>query len=391
MPRTELSSMPEIGLSGLLLDYPHSGTAVYTRNLVPLLPQVAPDLDFRLFVRNPLPAPTGVPAQHLTTPLARLNRGTGVGARLDKLAWELVSLPLASAVRREALIHSLYLAAPVAAAAPVVVTIHDVIQQALLDYHRTRQAQIYHALMVRLARRARAIITVSIHSKVDIMKFLGLPESKIHVTYEAADPRFSPQPLPEDGELRSRYPLPENFILYIGGAERRKNIATLVRAWKRIAPDMRRRGVKLLVVAHFPPADRLYPDVPRLARDLALEDIVFMDSVDEADKPALYRAATACCFPSVYEGFGFTPLESMASGTPLLASSASSIPEVVGDGGILLPPEDDAAWADALLEVVDSPPRRTELTARGLIQARQFSWRKTAEETVAVYREVLGA
>lgn len=384
--------MAEIGLSGLLLDYPHSGTAVYTRHLAPLLPEVAPDFDFRLFVRDPRPAPGGVRLQRLSTPLRAINSGAGIGARLDKLAWEVMALPIASAVRRQALIHSLYLSAPALASAPVVVTVHDLIRLAVPDYHRTRQSELYNALMVSLVRRAHAIITVSEHSKQDIVRLLDVPDGRIHVTYEAADERFTPEHSPgETASLLQRYGLPERFLLYIGGAERRKNISTLVRAWSRIATHMEEREVQLVIVAHFPAPDRLYPNVPGLVRRLGLKaGIVLVDHVDEADKPELYRAALGCCFPSTYEGFGFTPLESMASGTPVIAGDVTSIPEVVGDAGLLLPPEDEEAWAEAMLRLVDSESQRESLSQRGLARAKRFTWRKTATETAAVYRAVLG-
>jgi glycosyltransferase involved in cell wall biosynthesis len=374
-----------------LLDYPHSGTAVYTRNLASRLPGVAPDLSFRLYVRDPVSTPAGVPVRRLTTPFAAVNRAAGLGARLDKLTWEVVALPIASAFRREALLHSLYLAAPMIAGAPVVVTVHDLIGLALPNYHRTRQSELYNALMVRLAPRARAIITVSQHSREDIVRLLNVPPHRVHVTYEAVEDRFTPDTGSADAPLRDRYGLPDRFILYVGSAERRKNLTLLVRAWSRIARQMRDREVRLVVVAHFPPPDRLYPDVPALVSDLRLnESVLLLDHVDESDKPALYRAALATCFPSIYEGFGFPPLESMSCGTPVLASHATSIPEVVGDAGLLLPPDDEAAWATALLDIADSADLRDDLRRRGLERAARFSWDRAASETAAVYREVLG-
>jgi glycosyltransferase involved in cell wall biosynthesis len=145
-------------------------------------------------------------------------------------------------------------------------------------------------------------------------------------------------------------------------------------------------------VADFPPPDLLYPDIPGLIARLGLgKDIVQVPYVQEADKPALYRAALMLGFPSMYEGFGLTPLEAMASGVPVVASNATSIPEVVGGGGLLLPPNDPETWASSLLRLVDSPEERGALAAAGVERAKAFSWRRTAEATAAVYREVLGA
>ena len=375
-----------------MLDYPLSGSAVYATNLAAHLPREAPDLSFRLFVRNAhLPPEHGMNAQPVHTPLARFNTGRGVGARADKLFWETLSLPAASARRGQAVLHSLHFAAPVLSAAPVVVTIHDVIPLVLPGYHRSRQAALYSRFMSWASRRAAAVITVSQHSKRDIVRVLRLPEERVRVTYEAADERFAPAPVAGEAcALRERYGLPERFLLYIGGAERRKNIETLVRAWAPISGRMRRNEVKLVVVATFPPPDALYPDVPGLARSLGIaDDMVFVSRVAEQDKPALYRAAIGLLFPSRYEGFGFPPLEAMACGTPVAASNASSLPEVVGDGGLLLHPDDVAGWSDAMVALTESHPMREELRRRGLREARRFSWRETARQTADVYRSLL--
>jgi glycosyltransferase involved in cell wall biosynthesis len=383
--------MPEVGLAGLPLDYPHSGSAVYTRNLARHLPEAAPDLSFRLFLRW-ADAPVGCRrVRRVQTPFAPINRGRGVGARIDKLAWEVAALPAAAALDRVELLHYPYLAAPVAASAPLVVTVHDLIPLVLPGYHRNRQSALYSWFMGRVVRRAAAILTVSEHSRVDILRVLRVPEKRVIVIPEAADERFTPRrdPLAES-RVRERYALPDRFVLYAGSAEKRKNLETLVRAWSMRATEFRGLDCKLVIVARFPPPDPLYPDVPGLARRLGGErEVLFVPGVDEADKPALYRCATVFCFPSQYEGFGLPPLEAMASGLPVIASDATSLPEVVGDAGVLLPPTDVAAWADAIRALVDSESRRAALRERGLRRAAGFSWRQTASATAEVYRRVL--
>jgi glycosyltransferase involved in cell wall biosynthesis len=383
--------MVEVALGGLLLDSPHSGTATYTRNLVPLLPGAAPDLGFRLYGRNPADPLGNVPYRRIQTPFRGLNHGRGVGARLDKLTWEVVSLPLAAALEGASLIHSLYFAAPVLAAAPIVVTVHDVIPLVLPDYHRSRQAVVYARVMAETVKRVGAIITVSEYSKRDIVRVLGVPGDRVHVIYEAASPDFGFAVTPdEEDRVRREYRLPARFLLYLGGAERRKNLEVLVKAWHRVAGQMRRREVRLVLVAGFPPPDRLYPDVPGLISALDLEnDITVVPRVAEADKPAVYRAALGFCFPSLYEGFGLTPLEAMAARVPVLASNATSIPEVTGSAAELLPPDDVGSWGDAMLALVDSAAWRRDLIARGAERAERFSWEKTAAQTADVYRSVL--
>ncbi|HLJ68212.1 MAG TPA: glycosyltransferase, partial [Chloroflexota bacterium] len=137
--------------------------------------------------------------------------------------------------------------------------------------------------------------------------------------------------------------------------------------------------------------DALYPDIPGLTRRLGLEGRVrVVPRVDEADKPALYRSALLFCFPSAYEGFGLPPLEAMACGAPVLASSATSLPEVTGDAACLLPAGDVGAWARAIRALLESVEARARLRESGLVRAARFSWDRTAEQTAAVYREVLG-
>src|SRR5947209_5639965 len=147
------------------------------------------------------------------------------------------------------------------------------------------------------------------------MRVLSIPEIKISVVHEAADEMAEESPAGDAGALPERYGISFPYVLYIGGAERRKNIETLVRAWARIAPSMRGRGIRLVIVARFPPPDPLYPDIPALVRELDLsQDVVIVPEVDAPDKSLVYRSALALCFPSTYEGFGLTPLEAMAAG-----------------------------------------------------------------------------
>jgi glycosyltransferase involved in cell wall biosynthesis len=383
--------MPEVGLAGLGLDIPHSGTAVYTRNLVPRLAAAAPDLSFCLFTRRSSWRDARLPAKRVSTPFERLDQTRPAWARADKLAWETIALPLASAARRESILHMLHFAAPPVHHGRLVVTVHDVIPLVLPGYHRGPASKIYSRLMARLVRRADAIIAVSHHARSEIVKTLRVDEARVFVTYEGADERFHPHESPEESEaLRHQYGLPERFFLYLGSAEKRKNLEILVRAWARAQKELGSMNTRLVVVARFPPPDALYPDIPLLARELGLADeILFVPEVAEEDKPALYRASLAFCMPSRYEGFGLPVVEAMASGSPVLASSATSLAEVVGEGGRLLSPDHVGLWADAICDVAASERAREALIARGLKQASRFSWDQTAKDTVGVYRQVL--
>jgi glycosyltransferase involved in cell wall biosynthesis len=365
---------------------------VYVRNLLRALPAVAPDLSFYVFTRW-AENEAGMAGARISDPFGPFNRGHGFAGRADKLTWEVGSLPVASLLRRQALLHSTYFAAPVAASSPVVVTVHDVIPLVLPGYHRSRQAELYSRFMAwNVPRTARSIIAVSEHAKRDIVRALGISEDRVHVTYEAVDERFRPGQATSTVEcVRAKYKLPQHFVLYIGGAERRKNLETLVRAWARAVRSLVDRELKLVLVARFPPPDALYPDIPGLVRSLGLQnDVLLIADVDEADKPALYGAALLFCFPSRYEGFGFPPLEAMASGVPVLCSNASSLPEIVGDAACSLPPDDVETWSEEIVRLADSESERAALRAGGLERANAFSWKRTAGQTAAIYRDILG-
>jgi glycosyltransferase involved in cell wall biosynthesis len=210
------------------------------------------------------------------------------------------------------------------------------------------------------------------------------------VVYLAADGRYAPTPTPDDATARARYGLPERYVLYLGGFDARKNVATVLKAY-RYAQSAIGKDCPLVVAGPLPGQDTSFaPDPRRLARKQGMNErfVRFVGSPVDADKPAIYRAAAAFIFPSRYEGFGLPPLESLACGTPVVGSDTSSIPEIVGDAGVLLPPDDAQGMAEALIRLATDDAFRAELSRRALAQAARFSWERTAQETLAAYREV---
>jgi glycosyltransferase involved in cell wall biosynthesis len=179
----------------------------------------------------------------------------------------------------------------------------------------------------------------------------------------------------------------------LGGFDKRKNLATVLNAYRLAAPTVD-PACALVIAGRLPDRDTPFtPDPRRLARDREIDDgrVQFLGAVDKGSTPALYRGATAFIFASRYEGFGLPPLEAMACGTPVVGSNASSIPEVVGDGGILYDPDDAAGMASALVRLSTDSAFRTEMTDRALAQAARFSWARTAEQTRAAYHDVMAA
>jgi glycosyltransferase involved in cell wall biosynthesis len=188
-------------------------------------------------------------------------------------------------------------------------------------------------------------------------------------------------------------------VLYLGSHERRKNVEALFAAYTWVVTALQDQLPLVVGGRRHAPDGGLYPDLPALARHYRLlvpesgtdSDVVrFIGAVAEADKPAIYRGATAFAFLSRYEGFGLPPLEAMACGVPVVVANSSSIPEVVGGAGFVLDPDDTRHVAGALLSIYNQPDLAGSLRERGLVQASQFSWERTARETLDVYERMLG-
>jgi glycosyltransferase involved in cell wall biosynthesis len=273
---------------------------------------------------------------------------------------------------------------------PVVVTIHDCIHLRFPQYLPNRMAYLYARTFMAIgARRARRIITVSQASKDDIQHYLHAPASKIEVIHNGLDARYLSTPTETDlDNVRDRFILNAPFILYAGNIKPHKNVERLIDAFALLRRDGH-QDLKLLIIG-----DELskYPGLRRLVHRHHLHAHVrFFGFVPDATLAALYRLASIFVFPSLFEGFGFPPLEAMASGTPVITSNVSSLPEVVGDAALLVDPLDPSAIAAAMARVLGDAGLRRDLIARGHIRARSFSWTDAAERTRAIYQSVLHA
>jgi glycosyltransferase involved in cell wall biosynthesis len=269
-----------------------------------------------------------------------------------------------------------------------VVTIHDCIHLRFPQYLPSRLGYAYarSSLWVAAHRSAR-ILTVSEASKRDILEYFNVPESKITVIYNAIDERFSEQPNADEVmRVRERYQLNDPFILYAGNIKPHKNLERVIEAFHMI-----RRGelehVKLLIIG-----DEIskYAALRRTVHRYKLHKHVrFFGFVPDATLAILYRLASLFVFPSLYEGFGLPPLEAMASGTPVITSNVSSLPEVVGDAAMLIDPYEPDAIAGAIRRVMLDDRLRDDMRERGLARAREFSWGRSVSRIKEIYDEVL--
>ncbi|MBN1400017.1 MAG: glycosyltransferase family 4 protein [Anaerolineae bacterium] len=266
-----------------------------------------------------------------------------------------------------------------------VITIHDLVFL-LYPHFLTKDAARYYGQIDQAVRRADAIIAVSEATKRDTMRLLGVSERKISVIYEAASPFF--RPLEDDSLLarvQARFQIRGDYVLFVSTIEPRKNVAGLLRAFRRLL-DAYHPDVQLVVAGE---KGWLYDDVFQLASDLhLLDDVLFVGRVSTEELLWLYNAAQLLVAPSIYEGFGLTPLEAMACGTPVVASNVSALPEVVGDAGLLVDPKDPEEMSVAIWRVLDDAEMRASLIEKGLRRAAVFSWDKAAQETLELYHSL---
>ncbi len=267
---------------------------------------------------------------------------------------------------------------------PTVLTVHDLIFRHLPAHHKPLNRWYLNLTMPLYCRRATHVIAISEHTKRDLIAAYGLAPGRITVVYEAAAPRFRPQPPEAVAAARARYGLPDRYVLFVGTIEPRKNLSRLLAAFEVVRAEGLTDG---LVVAGR--RGWLYGDFfARLEESSARDAVVFPGYVPDEDLPALYAGAQALVLPSVYEGFGLPVLEAMACGTPVAASNAASIPEVGGDAALYFDPLDVEAITVNLRSLLSDSDLQGEMRKRGVLRAAEFSWERAAAETEAVYDAV---
>lgn len=299
--------------------------------------------------------------------------------------WWLVGLPAMLQLSPLDVFHGTNYCIPLYAPCPTVVTIHDLSLFVQPHTHEAANVTRGKRRIPLMARRASRIITPSEWTKRETIAQLGVKAEKVRVIYEGAREGMMPLPASACQSVLDRRQIKPPYLLYVGTIEPRKNLLTLIRAYDALLKTTEQRPQLVLCGGR----GWLCEEVFKLVEELKLQDVVhFTGYVDDSELPALYSAAAVFLYPSLYEGFGLPPLEAMACGTPVVTSNVSSLPEVVGEAGLLHDPHDERALTQAIATLLTDAQAHAHYRQAGLAQAARFSWERAAHETQAVYDEV---
>ena len=380
---------PHIALNAQLLSlapgYRSAGINRYIYNLLVNLAQIEDRYHLTAFLSDENFPPIG----HLKRQLSRLP----TERPFVRVLWEQFVQPWVLWRQGFALLHAMAFVAPLWSSCPAVVTVYDLSFRRYPDSFR-RGNRLYLSMFVRLTgKRAAHFIAISRHTAADMVQLLEIDPTRISVVYCGVEERYRPLPPQEVEAFRRQRALPDRMILYLGTIEPRKNLLHLVRAYRLMLEAWGGGSTggsqPRLVIAGA--KGWMWEEIFRQVEGLALGgQVIFPGYIPGDELPYWYNAAECFVYPSRYEGFGLPVLEAMACGTPVIASNAASLPEVVGEAGLTVAPDDVQALAAAMLQVLGASDLQEALRQRGRRQAGLFSWRRAAEETMGVYDLVLG-
>jgi glycosyltransferase involved in cell wall biosynthesis len=302
--------------------------------------------------------------------------------RLLRILWEQVIWPWQLRQHHIGLLHSMAFVSPLLATCPAVITVYDLSFLHFPERFPALQRLYLSSQTRRSCQRARRIITISESSRQDVHRFFSVPLRQIDVVVPGVDPIYQPLPAAEVAAFRRKHGL-DRFVLHVGTLQPRKNIPVLIEAMARLTdPEL-----KLVLVGG---KGWLYDDIFRQVQALGLaERTIFTGYVPDDELPLWYNAAALLVYPSVYEGFGLPVVEAMACGTPVIAANRSSIPEAVGEAGLLFDPNDLDTLVNQMTAVLTNTDLQHKLRQQGLDHAQTFSWERAGRETAAVYRRAL--
>ena len=393
--RVTLNPPCRVILNDRVLFRPLTGVGHYTRQLLTALtatpdgPDAANVVEMRPFLTTLIgeshrPAPADAPAE--TPPQHKAPAPQKRAGRLAPALRQLLEIPYRFAFRLAAGRCQLYHEPnhiPIRCAIPTVTTIHDLSVIEHPEWHPADRVRWYDREFDAGLRQSCRFIAASEYTKQQMVARLNIAADKIDVTYQAPRPAFTPQPTARSNAARERLHLPAQFFLFVGTLEPRKNVPGLLEAYAHLDLPLRNRFPLVLAGGWGWKMDQL----ATLIDQFRLRDHVrLVGYLSDPTLAALYSCATALVWPTRYEGFGLPPLEAMACGCPVIVSGVSSLPEVVGDAGILLDPDDTPAWTAAMQHIAEDSVWRANWQQRSLERSATFSWRRCARQTAACYR-----
>lgn len=364
-----------IGIDARMIQGPFTGDSTYWRGLIAGLSHLNSNDEFFLYLDAGLPTSNVPSARNIKVRLVR-----APSWRL----WSAVAFPWLLWKDHISVAHVQYTIPPIMPC-PVVTSIHDVSFKRHPEFFNWKDRFVLNMGIKYAAKRAFGILAISEHTKHEIVELYKVPAERVSVIYPGVDEQFTPgDRLASRRFIKDKYGISSPIILTVGTIQPRKNLSTLVKGFAKLKASQEFEH-KLVVVGKYGWKERR---LLSLVEELELtQDILFVGYVPQEDLPALYLAADVFVYPSVYEGFGLPPLEAMACGTPVITGNRSSLPEVVGEAGIMVDPYDPEAFALAMWNVLSSESLRTEMSQAGLKQAVKFSWDKMATEVLGIYRE----
>lgn len=374
-----------VGINSLfLIPEGVGGSETYLRNVIRELPALDPDIAYTLYTNREnagtFVVPPGANLREIPCPVRAVRRP-------ERLAYEYTVLPLRARRRQVDVLFSPGFTAPARRGYASVVNILDMQPEDMPENFTPFYHFIHTRLMRRAARSAAHILTLSEHAKRRIVAVYGISPERITVSHLAAEPAYFAPVAPEEiTRVRQTYHIRSSYVLSVATLHPHKNLDALIDAFVSLRQTTDTAVQLVLVGLRGNAAATLQEKI----RTVGIEDATVMTGwAPDADLPALYQGAAVYVLPSRYEGFGIPVLEAMASGTPVITTTAASLPEVAGDAALLVDPDDRAALAAALRRVLGDAALRSDLIGRGKERAPLFTWRKTAEATLAAFHRAV--
>lgn len=367
-----------IGLDGVILSKQNAGSLRYFELFLSSLSDETHKNDYFIFAEDAVHASIKTPNEHPFHPINVTKRAKVPAAIQQQLyrGW--------NSSGELDLLHSIAFVPPRTYSGITVMTVFDL---TFLLYPKTQKWTgrfWWNLLGLRGMQNADHLIAISESTKNDLCRLPGIEGNKVSVIYPFTPEHFKPQS--NRGATISKYHLPDPFILYVGTLERRKNISNLLRAFALLKQDQSIRHNLVLVGQ----PGWLYDDIFQTLDQLNIkQDVMLLGYIPDEDLPSIYSCADLFVYLSRYEGFGFPVLEAMSCGTPVLSSSASSLPEVIGEAGITVPSDDIEEAANQMKQILSDTNLQKALISKGFAQAASFSKERFARETLAVYEQVI--